>query len=1138
MVIRVVLVLIGFVFSLGGFSQINIQWESRLNGAGSFIDKAVDLELDASGNTYATGASYNGTSYDWVTVKYNSDGVELWRRSYGGTGIDEPHALVLDGANNVIVTGSRFISGSDWDIATIKINGTTGAIIWSVINAGSTEFDYGVDVAVDPFNNVLVLGALNVAPGNTDFVTIKYSPGGGGLTWSRTLGGAFNDNPKVILTDAASNVYVTGNHEYSVGTTYFDFRVAKYNSVGTLQWSVTEDSGFGKLDTPFAMSLDGANNVVVAGSGFTDILNEEDFMTVKFSGASGAVLWKRLYAGDAEALDVVNAVVVGSTNNVYVTGKSKSIATSEDYYTIAYNSSGTELWASRYTTPGLRYDEAKDIRISADGLSLYITGYSFYPATNNDFATLKYNASTGAILWTTIFNGPSSNSDQAVKMKLDAAQNIFITGNSHGGATNLDYSTIKYCQLTTDAPDDTSVCIGGSVVLTATGGTDITWSVLSGDAGSMSCTLCASMTATPDITTTYLVSSESLSGCVDYDTVLVTVNPLPTPEIYHDTPLSFCDGGSVVLYTDVYDSYVWSTGSVLNSTTVSSSSVVTLTIEDESGCSGSATETVVEHPLPTVNAGIDDAVCPGEGIVLNASGALTYLWDAHPTLSSLVIPNPTATPLATTEYRVRGTDINGCQDRDSVIITRHAAPAVNAGPDESVCVGDSVHLLATGAISYIWEAEPSLSSLVIANPWASPIVLTEYFVTGTDINGCTKMDSVNVSTLSAPLIDAGEDTSVCIGSEVQLFASGGLPGLYNWNADPTLSDLDVFNPFASPTIPTSYIVEGTDINGCSNTDTVFVDVNSLPSVDAGDDDEICLGDSIQLEASGAVDYVWDTDPTLSELDIADPWASPITTRTYTVTAEDGDGCSNFDEVTITVNALPIISAGSDVTICEGDSTHLNATGGVIYVWDFDLTLSNFLIGDPWAKPLVTTTYTVEGTDVNGCTNADDVVVSVNPAPIPPVLVKDGMYIISSIPVGNQWYVDATELIGETDDSVNYVEIGLNGEYWVIYTNELGCSVSSDRIDNQILITDVSLVENKASFLVNVYPNPTSSQVTIEFEGQLDKILVYGIDGSLIYVPENIESNLTQLDFSLLPSGTYFLQLVKDDQVVIKKIIKQ
>jgi hypothetical protein len=1138
MVIRFIFLLLGFVYSLGGFSQINIQWESRLNGAGSFIDKAVDVELDASGNTYATGASYNGTSYDWVTVKYNSEGVELWRRSYGGSGIDEPHALVLDGANNVIVTGSRFISGTDWDIATIKINGTTGAIIWSVINPGSERFDYGVDVAVDPFNNVIVLGALSVATGNTDFVTIKYSSGGGGLTWSRTLGGAFNDNPKVILTDAASNVYVTGNHEFSIGTTYLDFRVAKYNSVGTLQWSVTEDSGFGKLDTPFAMALDASNNVIVTGSGFTDILNEEDFMTVKFSGAAGAMIWKRLYAGDAEALDVANAVVVGSSNNVYVTGKSKSIAAGEDYYTIAYNSSGTELWSSRYTTPGLRYDEAKDIRISADGLSLYVTGYSFYPATNNDFATLKYNATTGEILWTTIFNGPSSNSDQAVKMKLDAAQNIFITGNSHGGATNLDYSTIKYCQLTTDAPDDTSVCIGGSVVLTATGGTDITWSVLSGDAGSMSCTLCASMTATPDITTVYLVSSESLSGCVDYDTVQVTVNPLPTPEIYHDTPLSFCAGGSVVLYTDVYDSYVWSTGSVLNSTVVSSSSAVTLTIEDFDGCTGSTTETVVEYPLPIVNAGLDDAVCPGEGIVLNASGALTYLWDTHPTLSSLVIPNPTATPLVTTEYRVRGTDINGCQDRDSVIITRHAAPAVNAGPDESVCVGDSVHLLATGAISYIWEAEPSLSSLVIANPWASPTVLTEYFVTGTDINGCTKMDSVNVSTLSAPLINAGEDTSVCIGSEVQLFASGGLPGLYDWNADPTLSDLDVFNPFASPTIPASYIVEGTDINGCSNTDTVFVHVNSLPSVDAGDDDEICLGDSIQLEASGAISYVWDTDPTLSELDIADPWASPITTRTYTVTAEDGDGCANFDEVTITVNALPIISAGSDVTICEGDSTQLNALGGIIYVWGFDLTLSNFLIGNPWAQPLVTTTYVVEGTDVNGCANIDEVVVSILPGPAPPVLVKDGMYIISSVPIGNQWYLDADMLDGETNDSVNYIEIGLNGEYWVVYTNDDGCSVSSDRIDNQILITDVSVKENELPLLVKVYPNPATSIVFVEFDGQLDAILIYGMDGSLVYKPENIDTGITQMDLDFLPAGTYLLQLVKDDQVVIKKIIKR
>lgn len=188
--------------------------------------------------------------------------------------------------------------------------------------------------------------------------------------------------------------------------------------------------------------------------------------------------------------------------------------------------------------------------------------------------------------------------------------------------------------------------------------------------------------------------------------------------------------------------------------------------------------------------------------------------------------------------------------------------------------------------------------------------------------------------------------------------------------------------------------------------------------------------------------------------------------------------------------------------------------------------------------LVTTTYVVEGTDVNGCANTDEVVLSILPGPAPPVLVKDGMYIISSVPIGNQWYLDADMLDGETNDSVNYIEIGLNGEYWVVYTNDDGCSVSSDRIDNQILITDVSVKENELPLLVKVYPNPATSILFVEFDGQLDAILIYGMDGSLVYKPENIDTGITQMDLDFLPAGTYLLQLVKDDQVVIKKIIKR
>jgi hypothetical protein len=119
-----------------------------------------------------------------------------------------------------------------------------------------------------------------------------------------------------------------------------------------------------------------------------------------------------------------------------------------------------------------------------------------------------------------------------------------------------------------------------------------------------------------------------------------------------------------------------------------------------------------------------------------------------------------------------------------------------------------------------------------------------------------------------------------------------------------------------------------------------------------------------------------------------------------------------------------------------------------------------------------------------------------------------------------------------------MEIALNGEYWVVYTNDDGCSVTTDRIDSQIIITDVSVKENELPLLVKVYPNPATSTVFVEFDGQLDAILMYGMDGSLIYKPQNIDTGITQMDLDFLPAGTYLLQLLKDDQVVIKKIIKQ
>jgi len=1131
--LSLVFLLFSFTFS---WSQINVQWEARLNDpAGNFIDNAVDLALDASGNTYVTGTSYNGSSYDIVTVKYDSDGNEIWRTSYGGTGIDEANAIVLDGNNDVIVTGSRFISGSDYDLCVIKYNGVTGGISWSVINTGSALYDSGEDVTVDASNNVIVTGSLSVSASDVNWIVQKYNGTTGASIWVQTGGGTLNDMGKVVAVDAAGFVYVAGHQEFSSGTTYFDFLLLKFNSGGGLPTvNVTHDSGFGKLDTPHSMKLDASGNIYIGGQGFSTVVDEEDYLLMKFNN-SGTFQWLQMYAGDSEALDRINALDVDqTTGNIFVTGRSKSNASSEDYHTMAYNSAGTLLWQQSYSSAGLEFDEATDIVLGASG-NLYVTGYSYRAGTNNDYTTLKYDLS-GNLIWETSFDGPSSLSDQAIRMKLDPIENIFVTGKSHGGvATNLDYSTIKYCQLETIGGADEAICVGQNVNLTASGGINITWSVLSGDAGSLSCSVCATTNVDPIVTTTYLVSSESLTGCIDYDTVVVVVNAIPTPTIYADGPLSFCIGGDVVLSTDTYSSYLWSTTETSNSITVSTGGVYTVTITDANGCQNSTNTTVTVNALPSVNAGSDFTVCPGDSEPLNATGASTYLWNVNLTLSQLNIPNPIATPTGTTNYIVTGTDANGCQDKDTVQATLFTLPTVNAGSDGQVCLGDPWPLNATGALTYLWNSHPSLSALNIANPIATPTAQTEYFVVGTDANGCSNIDSVTISTINLPGISAGVDKFICEGDNVQIFATGGLS--YVWNTDPTLSSTTISNPFASPLTTTTYTVEGTDINGCSNTDQVVVNVYTLPNVSAGADTSVCVGGSIVLQATGATNYTWSPNASLSATNIANPTATPTGPSTYFVTGEDGNGCENSAQVTVTINALPTISAGPDVAICIGDSTQLQGTGGVIYVWNFNTTLSDFIVADPWAQPTTDMTYFLTGTDANGCSNTDDVTVTVNPLPTPPTIYVDSVFIVSSYTTGNQWYVNGNPILGETNDTCNYYIVGQNGGYEVEYTDGNGCSVFSDPAD-VIIIFDVNVEENDAATLVRIYPNPSNGIINLELAEGADQLLIVSMNGGVVYADSNLNEGVNTIDLNFLSNGTYMIQLVKDDKVITKKIVKQ
>ena len=156
--------------------------------------------------------------------------------------------------------------------------------------------------------------------------------------------------------------------------------------------------------------------------------------------------------------------------------------------------------------------------------------------------------------------------------------------------------------------------------------------------------------------------------------------------------------------------------------------------------------------------------------------------------------------------------------------------------------------------------------------------------------------------------------------------------------------------------------------GCTATDSVYVQEDALPAVNAGADQTICEGDAVTLSASGANAYTWDNGVTDGVS------FNTTTTSTYSVIGTDANGCVNTDQVDVIVNALPAVDAGADQTICLQDTVVLNGSGALSYSWDNGVTDGAIF------SPVSTATYTVTGTDVNNCINSDQVLVTVNPLP--------------------------------------------------------------------------------------------------------------------------------------------------------------
>lgn len=556
-----------------------------------------------------------------------------------------------------------------------------------------------------------------------------------------------------------------------------------------------------------------------------------------------------------------------------------------------------------------------------------------------------------------------------------------LTGTGANGCISTDTVrvTVNPLPVVTAGPAAT-LCPGTSALLTATGGGTYLWT----PSVSLSCSTCAATTATPSVTTTYSVTATSGAGCSAGASVTVTVSPVAAIGI--SPGVAICMGASTTLSATGGATYSWTPSTGLScstcATTTASPMVTTtysITGTTSAGCSNIVTVTVTVNPIPAISALPVAPVCAGATVTLSATGGATYSWSPSAGLGCPACPSTSATPAVTTTYTVTGTSAAGCVGRATVTVTVNPLPVIDAGAPAAVCIGAGTTLTGTGGVSYIWSPGSGLSCTACVSTTASPAVTTVYTLTGTDANGCRNTDTVTVTVHTLPLIDAGPDVSICLGSNTMLAPSGGVS--YVWTTDPTLSCMSCTGPTATPTTTTVYTVTGTSTFGCRNWDTVTVTVNPLPVIDAGPHTRICAGAGTLLSASGGVTYSWLPATGLSCPACGTTMANPATTTIYTVTGTDSNGCRNTDTVSITVDPLPLITAGPAAGICFGTSTTISASGGISYVWTPATGLTCTTCATTTAAPGATTIYSVTGTDINGCRNNASVTVTVFPLPV-------------------------------------------------------------------------------------------------------------------------------------------------------------
>ncbi|MBW7868419.1 MAG: gliding motility-associated C-terminal domain-containing protein [Brumimicrobium sp.] len=604
--------------------------------------------------------------------------------------------------------------------------------------------------------------------------------------------------------------------------------------------------------------------------------------------------------------------------------------------------------------------------------------------------------------------------------------------------------------ITLSTGNNTAICTGQSVTITASGATSYTWS---GGLGSN-----PSVTVTPASNQTYTVTG-SQNGCTNTASVNVTVNAKPTVNIGTKADVT-CNGANNGTATATASgngpfSYTWSpsggNGAIASGL---APGTYTVSVTDGNGCINTSSVVISQPTVLAVTTSATQSSCTSNTGTVTANpsggnGGYTYSWNPSGQTTQ------TATNLGANTYTVTVTDSKGCTKTATANVSNLASPSITLNNLQNVnCAGNSTGSIAVnasgGSGSYTYQWTPNVGS----GASVTSLAAGSYTVKVTDGAGCSSLETYTVTELNptptvAPTADA---ITLCAGSNIQLHANaidGGTNPIYTWNGpngfNSTSANPNVSN--AGTAASGIYTVTVTGAGSCPSAQgSVNVTVNALPSVSlSSKTDVLCNGynngaASVSASGSGPFSYSWSPSGGNAAT------ASNLGPNSYTVTVTDANMCQNTQSVVITEPAAIVLTPSSTNSDCSANNGTASVgvtggNGGYSYQWDD----SNGQSGST-AISLGAGTYHVSVTDIKGCSESATVVVSNPAAPsatingVTDVTCENGTDGSANVSAsgGSGNYTYAWTPSGGTNATATNLTAG---SYTVVVTDDAGCSIS-------------------------------------------------------------------------------------------------